>query len=117
VPDVEQGARAARLLLDVPADRRPTAVVAQSDLLAMGVVRTAGELGLDVPRDLSVTGFDGVELPWFAGRLTTVDQQGEAKGRTMGQLVRRLLDGEEVEDRPHPTTLRVGTTTAPPQTG
>ena len=46
-PDVEQGARAARLLLDVPPDRRPTAVVAQSDLLAMGVVRTAGELGLE----------------------------------------------------------------------
>jgi DNA-binding LacI/PurR family transcriptional regulator len=117
VPDVAQGALAARLLLDVPKARRPTAVVAQSDLLAMGVVRCAGELGLDVPRDLSVTGFDGVELPWFAGRLTTVDQQGEAKGRTMGQLVRRLLDGEEVEDQPHPTTLRVGTTTAPPQAG
>ena len=116
-PDVEQGARAARLLLDVPPDRRPTAVVAQSDLLAMGVVRTAGELGLQVPRDLSVTGFDGVELPWFAGRLTTVDQRGEAKGRTMGQLVRRLLDGEDVEDRPHPTSLRVGTTTAAPQAG
>jgi DNA-binding LacI/PurR family transcriptional regulator len=116
-PDVEQGAQAARLLLDVPPRDRPTAVVAQSDLLAMGVVRAAAELGLDVPGDLSVTGFDGVELPWFAGTLTTIDQQGEAKGRLMGRLVRRLLDGEAVDDVPHAVELRVGTTTAPPQAG
>jgi DNA-binding LacI/PurR family transcriptional regulator len=112
--DVEQGARAARWLLDRPARERPTAVVAQSDLLAVGVVRAAGELGLEVPGDVSVTGFDAVELPWFAGQLTTIDQHGEAKGRRMGALVRYLLDGERPPDETLPTHLRVGTTTAPP---
>jgi DNA-binding LacI/PurR family transcriptional regulator len=116
-PDLESGTVAARLLLDRPAASRPTAVVAQSDLLAMGVVTAAGELGLRVPDDVSVTGFDGVELPWFAGSLTTVDQQGEAKGRTLGTMVRTLLEGGRPAPATHPTRLRVGTTTAPPRGG
>ena len=37
----------------------PTALVCQSDLLALGAIRAAGERGLGVPHDLSVTGFDG----------------------------------------------------------
>jgi DNA-binding LacI/PurR family transcriptional regulator len=114
IPDVEQGALAARLLLDRPAGERPTAVVAQSDLLAMGVVRTAEELGLGVPEDLSVTGFDGVELPWFAGSLTTIDQHGEAKGRRMGELLRQLLDGDRPADEVQGSDLRIGTSTGPP---
>lgn len=112
IPDVEQGAIAARLLLDVPVAQRPTAIVAQSDLLAMGVVRAAEELGLRVPDDLSVTGFDGVELPWFAGTLTTIDQHGGAKGRLMGEMLRSLLDGDRPDDAVQRTDLRVGTTTA-----
>jgi len=40
-------------------------VFAANDLSAIQVVRTAGELGLRVPDDLSVTGFDGVDLPWL----------------------------------------------------
>jgi DNA-binding LacI/PurR family transcriptional regulator len=114
IPDVEQGAHAARLLLDRPPAARPTAIVAQSDLLAMGVVRAAEELGLSVPDDLSVTGFDGVELPWFAGTLTTIDQHGLAKGRLLGEMLRQLLDGERPDDGVQATDLRIGTTTAPP---
>ena len=112
IPDVEQGAIAARLLLDVPVAQRPTAIVAQSDLLAMGAIRAAEDLGLSVPDDLSVTGFDGVELPWFAGTLTTIDQHGLAKGRLMGEMLRQLLDGERPDDAVQPTDLRIGTTTA-----
>jgi DNA-binding LacI/PurR family transcriptional regulator len=117
-PDVESGIVAARLLLDRPAEERPTAVVAQSDLLAVGVIRAAAELGLSVPADLSVTGFDGVDLPWLPTPLTTVDQHGEEKGRTLGRLVARLLDDpapREVETLLMPTHLRVGGTTAPPR--
>ncbi|MEO5983396.1 MAG: substrate-binding domain-containing protein [Pedococcus sp.] len=114
LPDVEQGAAAAQMLLDRPTTQRPTAVVAQSDLLAMGVVRAAAELGLRVPQDLSVTGFDGVELPWFAGTLTTMDQHGERKGRRLGELLRLLLDGQRPDDEVAPVSLRVGTTTTTP---
>ncbi|MGG5260899.1 LacI family DNA-binding transcriptional regulator [Phycicoccus avicenniae] len=114
---VGAGEEAGRLLLDVPADRRPTAVVCQADVLAAGVVRAAESLGLRVPEDVSVTGFDGVDLPWLDHTLTTVLQPGVEKGRALGRLLRRRLDGEAVGDEPFPVTLRVGSTTAPPPAG
>jgi DNA-binding LacI/PurR family transcriptional regulator len=110
----EAGEDAARILLDVPADVRPTAIVAQADLLAAGAIRAAEALGLRVPEDLTVTGFDGVDLPWLDHVLTTVDQPGAEKGRRMGRLVRLALEGHAVSDEPYPVTLRVGTTSAPP---
>ena len=45
--------------------RRPTAVIAQSDVLAAGVLQAAAGLGLRVPDDVSVVGFDGADLPWL----------------------------------------------------
>jgi DNA-binding LacI/PurR family transcriptional regulator len=117
LPDVESGIAAARQLLDAPADARPTAIAAQSDLLAAGVIQAAAELGLRVPDDLSVTGFDGVSLPWLTAPLTTIDQHSEEKGRALGRLVARLLDGvppDQIDDVTIATDLRVGGTTAPP---
>ena len=111
---VEGGIVAGRALLDVPAAERPTAIVAQSDVIAAGVVIAAEELGLSVPGDLSVTGFDGVDLPWLPHRLTTMDQQGREKGRILGTLVRRTLAGGRPRSVTQPITLREGTTTAPP---
>ncbi|PRY56330.1 LacI family transcriptional regulator [Knoellia remsis] len=112
--DVAEGERAGRLLLDVPPGQRPTGIVAQSDLLAAGVIRAAEALRLDVPDDVSVVGFDGVELPWLDHRLTTIVQPGEPKGRLLGQLARDALAGEPTRDVPLEVTLRVGSTTAPP---
>ena len=111
---VEAGTEAALLLLDVPENERPTAIVAQADLLAAGAVRAAESLGLRVPEDVTVTGFDGVELPWLDHTLTTVLQPGAGKGRALGAMVRRALDGQPVADEPFPVSLRVGTTSAPP---
>ncbi|KRE43513.1 transcriptional regulator,sugar-binding protein [Knoellia sp. Soil729] len=113
-PDVEQGEAAGRLLLDVAVHERPTGIVAQSDLLAAGVIRAAELLGLRVPEDVSVTGFDGVDLPWLDHRLTTIEQPGEAKGRLLGELARRLLAGETPGDQPLEVTLRVGDSTSGP---
>ncbi|AKU15276.1 LacI family DNA-binding transcriptional regulator [Luteipulveratus mongoliensis] len=112
--DIEQGRLAADLLLQ--ANPRPTAIIAQSDLLAVGVIRAAQARGLRVPEDLSVTGFDGVELPWLSHHLTTVDQHPVDKGRLAGDVVRRLLAGEVVEDMMLPADIRIGDTTAPPPT-
>jgi LacI family transcriptional regulator len=56
----EGGYRAARQLLELP--ERPTGVFCFRDLMAMGVYRAALEAGLDIPRDLSVVGFDDMEL-------------------------------------------------------
>ena len=111
---VEAGEAAARLLLDVAADERPTAVVTQADLLAAGAMRAAESLGLSVPADVTVTGFDGVDLPWLDAVLTTVEQPGAQKGRRMGRLVRRALEGRPVGDEPFAVRLRVGTTSSSP---
>ena len=114
---VEAGEEAAGILLDLPEAERPTAVVAQADLLAAGAVRAAQERGIRVPQDLTVTGFDGVDLPWLDHVLTTVEQPGADKGRRMGRLVRRAIEGRPVADEPFPVRLRVGTTSAPPPSG
>src|SRR5205085_6459939 len=52
---------------------RPTAIFAHSDTQALGVLEAAAHLGLRVPEDLSVIGFDDIEPAHFAG-LTTVRQ-------------------------------------------
>ncbi len=58
---------------------RPTAVLATTDALALGLMEAARELGLGVPGDLSVTGFD--DLPDAATHgLTTVHQPAAGKG-------------------------------------
>lgn len=110
-PDFDSGYAAARLLLD--GEKPPTAIIAQSDLLAAGVVQCAVDRGLRVPHDLSVTGYDGVSLPWFPQTLTTIDQHPIDKGHVIGETVRALLAGDEVSDVVVPVTLRVGDTTGP----
>lgn len=111
---VEAGQAAGRLVLDV--DSPPTAVVAQSDLLAAGVVHAARDLGLRVPQDVSVAGFDGLDLPWLAPDvLTTVAQPLAAKGEAIGHAVGQLLAGEPAEPVSLDVTLRIGTTTGPPR--
>lgn len=112
---LEAGAVAAGILLDLP--ERPTALVCQSDLLAAGAVRAAQERGLAVPSDLSVVGFDGVALPWFDGRLTTIDQAPFQKGRHLGTMMVRLLAGEPVASEEFPVRLVVGSTTGPAPSG
>ena len=111
---VESGKEAGRLVLDVVDP--PTVVVAQSDLLAAGVLLAARDLGLRVPQDVSVAGFDGLDLPWLAPDvLTTVSQPLAARGEALGDAVRRLLAGENPPDVELPVALRLGTTTGPPR--
>jgi DNA-binding LacI/PurR family transcriptional regulator len=111
---VDEGEQAGRVLLDVPADVRPTAVVAQSDVLAAGVLQAAAGLGLRVPDDVSVVGFDGADLPWLgAVQLTTVVQPTDAKGRAAARAAMALVAGERPEGVLLPVSLRVGTTSGP----
>jgi DNA-binding LacI/PurR family transcriptional regulator len=112
---VDEGVAAGRAVLDVPAARRPTAVLAQSDVLAAGVLQAAAELGLRVPEDVSVVGFDGAELPWLgATRLTTVAQPTDEKGRVAATAAMALVAGERPDDVLLPVSLRIGTTSGPP---
>lgn len=110
---VDSGREAARILLDVRARQRPTAVLAHSDVLAVGAIQAAEGLGLRVPQDLTVTGFDGVTLPWWSGRLTTVVQPAAERGRVAGLLLARMLRGERPRSKLLPTELLVGSTSGP----
>jgi len=78
---------------------RPTAVVAMSDIMALGVLKAAQEGGVRVPDQLSVAGYDnvpGAELT--VPPLTTVHQPSVEKGERAAALLVRLLAGETVND-------------------
>ncbi|MFF8187063.1 LacI family DNA-binding transcriptional regulator [Microbacterium sp. NPDC016588] len=112
---IDEGAIAGRTIF-ADASRRPTAVIAQSDLLAAGVVRAAEEAGLQVPRDVSVTGFDGVVVDGLAPHvLTTLVQPATAKGRAAGEAVAAMLEDATPAGLDLTCTFREGTTTAPPR--
>ncbi len=110
---VEEGIAAGHLALSH--ETQPTAVVCQSDILAGGVVLAARELDMRVPQDVSVTGFDGLDLPWLAPHeITTMTQDGNAKGHALASEVKALLAGETPEPIVLPLHFKAGTTTAKP---
>lgn len=87
----------ARALLDRP--DRPTAVFAANDLTAIRTIEVANELGLDVPGDVSVIGFDDVpDASQFRIPLTTIAQPLSAMGRAAMELLLRLLAGAELAE-------------------
>lgn len=80
LPDAGAVDAGARLLLE--REDRPTAVLCFSDVLAVSVIRAARDLGLRVPEDVSVVGFDDSQLTArHDPPLTTVRQDIVAKGR------------------------------------
>ena len=115
----EGGYRATVRLLSRPGP--PTAVLAVNDIASVGALSAAEELGLRVPRDLSVTGYDNTSISslrhvW----LTTVDNAGHEVGR---RAARCLLDRFETPGTPGRVHLAApaleirGTTAPPPDAG
>jgi LacI family transcriptional regulator len=95
-PTTDFGHRAARELLGRP--DRPTALVCFNDKTAVGALAAAAELGLRVPADLSITGFDDIDLAQATNpQLTTVRQPLEEMGRMAVSLLIRLLEGHRVD--------------------
>jgi alanine racemase len=97
------------------AGRRPTAVLAMSDAMAIGAIRALRDRGLSIPADVSVVGFDDIELAGTTDPpLTTIHQPIRGKGE---QAVRLLLDliaghGQPPEHRRLATQLIVRASTA-----
>ena len=84
----EHRARAALALPD-----RPTAIFAGSDLQALGVIEAARTLGLRVPDDLSIVGYDDLQLAqWSSPALTTVHQPLTAMAEEAARLVIRMSE-------------------------
>lgn len=107
---IDEGLRAGGELLDSHA---PTAVIAQSDLLAAGVIRAAEARGLCVPEDLSVVGFDGVRIDGFDRVLTTIRQPIVEMGRRAAQAVLAAQEGAPLPTLALDVDLVIGDTTGP----
>ena len=109
-----EGRELTHQLLSVPVARRPTAVVALSDLLALGALDAAHDLSLRVPQAVSVTGFDGIpDTALCDPPLTTVTQDHYAKGQFAAELVTELIEGRPAREIVLPTTLVVRASTGP----
>lgn len=104
-----------RMLTDA---RRPTAIFTASDTQALGVIAAAREIGLHVPDDLSVVGYDDIEAADYVG-LTTVRQQLFESGRRGAEIL--LSEIEHRSEQPRiarlAPELMVRATTAPPKEG
>lgn len=89
----ENAVNCARRLLSLP--NRPTAIIAANDIMAVGVYQVAKEIGLKIPEDLSVMGFDNLGFSsLMIPALTTVDQFVEDTGTIATQMVVKLVNGE-----------------------
>lgn len=111
----QPGREAAATLL--AARPRPTAIVAMSDELALGVLQAANDARLDVSQDLSVVGFDDTPAAARATPpLTTVRQPLREKGALAGQRLLALQEGKPPSRaRRLPTSVVVRESTAPPR--
>jgi DNA-binding LacI/PurR family transcriptional regulator len=76
-------------------DTRPTALFAANDHIAVCIYRAAALLGLSIPQDLSVLGFDNLEIsPHLDPPLTTVAQPYEAIGITAAEILLKRMNGQ-----------------------
>lgn len=111
---IEGGRRAARQLLLAP--NPPTAIFCMSDEMGFGALQTARELGVTVPDELSLIGFDNHPAAEAFG-LSTVHQPVRQMGRLAARLMTDILAGHEPVSRHHPQGLAliVRSSTAAPR--
>jgi LacI family transcriptional regulator len=90
-----------------------TAVIAYNDFIALGVLARFCELGVRVPEDMSLTGFDEIDMARFsAPPLTTVAISRERLGRIAGEALDRVMGGDEdIDSETLPVELRVRNST------
>jgi len=115
--DFQSGYEGAHRLLALPPEKRPTAVACANDLMALGVMDWATRNGLRVPEDLSVTGFDDIEVAGLeAISLTTARQPRAEMGRVAAAMLLDLISGQQLQREEVVLTceLVVRRSTAPP---
>jgi len=92
----EDGFQAASSLLRLPSGRRPTAILAFNDLIAIGTLHAVRTCGLTVPDDISVVGFDNIAITAHTNPpLTTVAQSKYQMGQMAVQKLFRSIRGYE----------------------
>jgi LacI family transcriptional regulator, galactose operon repressor len=100
----ETGVKCARELLSL--EKRPTAIFASNDQTAMGVFQAAQEMGVRIPEDLSVVGFDNIMDSKYMG-LTTVDQFISEMGFVATQMLIKLINGEALDSQTYKMQTRL----------
>lgn len=93
------GSKSIKTLLELP--EPPTAVFCSNDYIALGAMKGAREMGLRLPEDLSIVGFDDMQTAsYMVPALTTVRQPAYEMGRRAGELLLQLIEepGNPVQD-------------------
>ena len=94
--NVAEGRRAGERIVGLPRARRPTAAFCANDLLALGLLQQMTRVGVDVPGDLAIVGYDDID---FAGAaavpLSSVRQPRQLLGRTAAELLLAESDADE----------------------
>lgn len=98
---VEEGRRAAARILAMSPATRPDAVFAANDLVAIGLIQGLFMTGdVRIPEDIAIVGYDDIDFASSAVvPLTSVRQPAAKIGATAIELLTRLVEGEEVEER------------------
>jgi len=93
------GETTTRRWLALPADQRPTAIIALSDQMAIGAMNAIQEQGLDVGRDVAVVGFDDVPMAqYLRPPLTSLRQPTWEVGQRVVAMLIKLIRGEALEE-------------------
>jgi LacI family transcriptional regulator len=122
-PGTDGGFQAMSILLALPADKRPTAVLAYNDLVALGVLHAVRAHNMRVPEDISVIGADDITIAAETNPpLTTISQPKHRMGRVAMQKLRRMMMGESPLEEGYtlmesPLIVRESTAPAPDKKG
>jgi len=95
-------------------NKKITAVFAPTDHAAIGTINACLELGKRVPEDISVIGFDDIDLAHYQimRPLTTISQPKQEQGHVAFEMIEQLIKGEQIENKVIKPTLIERTTTA-----
>jgi len=115
---MSSGSELAARALRVSEEERPTALFCANDLMAIGAMEYCKSVGLRVPDDVSIVGFD--DLPFaslLTPRLTTVRQPAHDMGRRAAELLFDMLEGKEdvQPEGAFPVSVQVRDSVAPPR--
>jgi LacI family transcriptional regulator len=94
---VDSGYEAARELLAL--EKRPTAIFAANDIMALGAIYAIQKAGLEVPADIAVVGYDDRDFTaWIRPALTTIRMPSFEMGQAAARLLLEQINNEELED-------------------
>jgi len=96
-PNIEGGFQATSVLLGLPPEERPTAVIAYNDIIAIGALQAIRAHHLRVPEDVSVVGFDDIAVAAHTcPSLTTISQPKYRMGQMAMRMLRQIMQGQYV---------------------